>query len=515
VAGIVLATVAEAIAGSILALGRADIMGDTSATPDEFAWLDVSYTAMKFAGFMLAPWLLGRLNARSVLVAATLIMGAACALAAMTARLEILVALRQVQGLAGGLLLVGGQALLFQAFPKARQPILQALFAIGSVVTPATLAPALQGWLIDSQSWVWIFVGIVPVSLASAGLMLIGDDGAAPIGTRRPLDAVGLTLISLSLFCFTYVLSQASRWNWFEAQHIGWLTGLGVVALIAFIIRQVRAGERGLMDFSAFRTDDFSFAFIVSFVAGAALFGSAWLIPSFAVSILGFTPTGTGLLLLPGGAVFIGALLLAAYLMQARRMPPVATAPLGILVTMIAMWMLSGSTRDSGAGDMMTALLLRGGGLGLLFLSITLVAFSALDQRALTAGISLFNTGRQLGGLLGLAALQTLIGRDTAANQAVLAAHLTPGAPATGERLAAVTDLLVQRGMDAAVAARAAPAFLMRTVAEQSSVIAFERAFNSLALLFVFAVPVVIAAKVGLARSSRRRRALGSEGAAT
>ncbi|MEN1480190.1 MFS transporter, partial [Pseudomonas aeruginosa] len=104
---------------------------------------------------------------------------------------------------------------------------------------------------------------------------------------------------------------------------------------------------------------NFSFAFIVSFVAGAALFGSAYLIPAFALSVLGFTPTDGGLLLLPSGALFIGALLVAAYLMQVRGVAPFATVPFGILMIMVAMWMLSGSTLESGADDMMAAVLLR------------------------------------------------------------------------------------------------------------------------------------------------------------
>ena len=70
-AGIVLAALTEAIAGTVLSLGRGDILGDTSATPDEFAWLDVGYTALKLIGFMTAPWLMSRLDPRSVLVASS------------------------------------------------------------------------------------------------------------------------------------------------------------------------------------------------------------------------------------------------------------------------------------------------------------------------------------------------------------------------------------------------------------------------------------------------------------
>ncbi len=500
VAGIVLAALTEAIASTVLSLGRGDIIGDTYATPDEFAWLDIGYTALKLIGFIVAPWLMTRITPRSLIVGSTLAMGTACAIAAITTRLELLVALRFLQGFSGGILLVGGQAIIFFVYPHSRQPLLQALFAMGSVVAPATIAPALEGWLLDSRSWAWIFFSVVPVAMAAAALVLIAD-GQMPTKTgRRPFDWIGFSLISVALFCLTYVFSQGSRWDWFEEPRILWLSVIGAVALLAFLGQQALAKGEGLLDSSLFRSDDFSFAFIVSFVAGAALFGSAFLIPSFAVSVLAFTPTAAGQLLLPSGALFVGALLVAAFLMQARRIPPIATVPFGILMIMVAMWMLSGSTSESGSDDMMAAILLRGLGLGFLFLSITLIAFGDLHSRNLASGIGLFNTGRQLGGLMGVAGLQTLIDHHVAANAAVLGANLTAGSPAVSERLTTTASMLATRGMDAVAASRAATSLLGRTVASQSNVIAFDTAFNAVALLFVAAAPVLVAIKIALSR---------------
>ena len=502
-AGIVLAALTEAFAGTVLSLGRADLIGDTHATPDEFAWLDIGYVAMKFIGFLVAPWLSGRFGPRRMALAATLAMGAACGLAAATTQLDLLIALRFVQGFSGGALLVAGQAVLFLDHPRASQPVVQALFAIGAVVAPATLAPALQGWLIDSQSWTWIFFGIVPVALAAAGLLLIAEEPAPAMAARRPFDWTGFALVSVALFCLTYVLSQGSRWDWFEAPRIVWLAVLGTTSLLAFVLQQRRAADGALLDFSVFRSDDFGFAFVVSFVAGAALFGSAFLIPAFAVSVLGFTPTGAGWLLLPSGALFVASLLLAAFLMQVRGLPPVATVPLGILMIMTAMWMLSGSSRDSGADDMMPAVLLRGFGLGFLFLSITLIAFTTLDARNLASGIGLFNTGRQLGGLAGVAGLQTLIEHQAVSNAAALAANLPAGSPAVAERLAAATAMLAARGVDAVAAGKGAMSLLGKAVAGQSTVLAFDTAFAAVALLFVFAAPLLVCVKVVLAARSR------------
>ncbi|MGX1789685.1 DHA2 family efflux MFS transporter permease subunit [Bosea sp. NPDC055332] len=509
--GIVLAALTEAIAGTVLSLGRSDIIGDTAATPDEFAWLDIGYITLKLIGFMTAPWLISRFDPRSLLVAATLAMGLASGIAAMTARLDVLVLLRLAQGFSGGALLVAGQALIFLRFPPAQQPLLQALFAMGAVVAPGTLAPALQGWLLDAQAWTWIFFCLVPLALAAAGLLLLADGPMPEKSPRRPFDWLGVALLSLTVFCLTYVLTQGSRWDWFEEPRILWLTLIGAAALVAFLAQQAMARGRGLIDFSLFGVNDFTFAFIVSFVAGAALSGSAFVIPAFATSVLAFTPSEAGELLLPSGAPFIGTLLLVALLVQFRRLPPFATVPFGILILMSGMWLLSGSTSESGADDMMAGVLLRGLGLGFLFLSITLIAFGQIDARRLASGIGLFNSGRQLGGLMGIAALQTLIDHHTVHNLAVLGANVAASKPAVIERLSALTTILTAKGMDAVAAGRAAASLLGRAVANQSAVIAFDTAFNAVALLFVVAAPILVAIKIAFAKRAKAHAAIARD----
>ena len=501
--GIILATLTEAIAGTALSLGRSDIIGDIYATPDEFAWLDIGYTASKLIGFMVAPWLMSRMPPRQLIITVVISMAAACGLAGITAHLELLIALRVVQGFAGGTLLVVGQTVLFVSFARGTQPLVQALFAMGSVVAPATLAPALQGWLIDSQSWPWIFFCVIPLALAASGSLMISSRPIPAEADNRPCDGIGFVLVSVTLFCLSYVLIQGHRWDWFEEPHILWLTLIGAAALLALLGQQVLRSKRGIIDFALFGSEDFSFAFIVSFVAGAALFGSAYLIPSFAVSVLAFTPTDAGLLLLPSGALFVGGLLLSAYLFQGRHIPPFATVPFGILLIMLAMWMLSGSTSESGADDMMTAILLRGLGLGLLFLSITLIAFGKLDSRNLASGISLFNAGRQLGGLIGVAGLQTLIDHNLAGNLSVLGSHVTTGGQLVIERLTSTTAMLAMKGMDVLASSQAAASLLGRSAAKQSTVIAFDTAFMAVTLLFAVAFPILIGIKIGFARHGK------------
>lgn len=498
--GVVFAALTEALAGTVLAVARADMIGATHATPDAFAGLDVAYIALKLIGFLTAPWMMTRIAPRSLVAASTLVMGTACLAAGLTTDLALLTALRAMQGLAGGVLLVGGQTVIFQTYPPEEQPLPQAIFAVGAVVAPVTIAPILQGWLVDVHSWTWIFVSTFPLALAAAGFVLLSNAPPHETSGHTSFDWLGFSFIATASVCLTFVLSQGSRWAWFDEGHIKWLTVLALASFVAFLARQAICRTGTLVDSSVFQSANFCFAFAVSFVAGATLFGSAFLIPAFAATVLAFTPTETGLLLLPSGIFFIGALGIAAFLFQIRRVPPAATVPFGILAIMAAMWMLSHATRESGPDDMMAAVLLRGVGLGFLFLSIVLIAFGALTNRNVASGIGLFNAGRQIGGLIGVAGLQTLIDHSVAVNTATLAAHITAGVPAVSARLAAATATLMEGGMEAAAAGKVATAVLARSVATQSAVIAFDSAFGAIAVLFVIAAPALIALKLGLAK---------------
>src|SRR5690606_41534697 len=172
-AGIVIATLTEAIAGTALTLGKGHIIGDVYATPDEFAWLDIGYTTLKMIAFLMASWIATTVNLRIIVVAATVMITLASAATALTTRLDLLIVLRAFQGFSGGLLLVIGQTVIFRDFSPSRQPVLHALFATGAVVAPATLVQALHGWLLDSESRRCTCFCVVPIGSRAAGLVLL------------------------------------------------------------------------------------------------------------------------------------------------------------------------------------------------------------------------------------------------------------------------------------------------------------------------------------------------------
>ncbi|WJH37986.1 MFS transporter (plasmid) [Aliirhizobium terrae] len=491
----------DAIAGTALSMARLDIMGSTHASADEFAKLDYGYTAAKLIAFVLTPWLAGVFNLyRSVLFAAV-IMTAACYGAAYTEHLDLMFALRLAQGLSGGVLLVGAQALLFRVFPLRQQPVVQSFYAIGSVVAPATLAPYMQGWLIDQIDWSFIFLCSVPFGIAGLLMLALAPQAEEVDSAKVELDPLGLALFAVAAFTLTFVLNQGNRWDWFNDRTIIVATAVGLTALAVQILRQIYTPSSAtLFNFKIFRNGNFDFGVAASLAAGFALLGSSYAIPSFAVSVLKMTPTAAGSLLLPSTLFFIGSLFLTAFIIQKLKLPGIVTVPFGILGLMLAMWLLSGSSSGSGIPDMTPAILIRGAALGFLFLSITLVTMMSLDKSVLIFGIALFNVGRQMGGLAGISFLQTFIEDQTAYNRAILAAHIMPGRQEVIDRIGSLAHVLTARGMESGLAVKSAASLIGKQVALQSTTIAFDTAFFAITLFFFGAAPCLVLWKIALGR---------------
>lgn len=490
------AAVMDSVNSTIFVLTRGQIMGGLHAIPDEAAWINMAYVGAKLTAFPLSAWIATRMASRRLIPAAIGVLICSSLGCAATGELAVLIAWRIVQGASGALLLVCSQTLLFERLPRSRQGLAQGLFAFAIILAPTTVAPAVQGWTVDALSWPWIFWVNIPLGLVGLLTVLVLPRGEVR-GPAGRLDWIGLALFGVAMTAMVFLTQEGSRYNWLDETEIVECGLLAIAALILFVAWQIFMQKRGaLIDFAVFRDQHFSFGFAVSFVAGAALFGSAFIIPAFALQVLALSPTYAGLLLLPSG-LFIGLGLLAAGMaIQWRNLDPGLPIPLGIACFMTSMWMLSGSISESGLPDMMPALLLRGLGLGLLFVSLTLLTLRDLPGALLAQGIALFNIGRQLGGQFGIAMLTTYLEHQNALNRTVLSQYLTSGNAALTDRLEILTALLSARGYSVDEAGMAATPIIRDALMQQAMTLSFNECFLAVALLFVVAAPLLVGLKV-------------------
>src|SRR5205807_10092006 len=156
----------------------------------------------------------------------------------------------------------------------------------------------------------------------------------------------------------------------------------------------------------------------------------------------------TGLVLLPGGiATGVAALVCGQLLNGERRtVPPRLLILAGLALFVLSMWMMGHLTTQSGEPDVRWWLIVRGLGLGFLFIPITISAFSTLKGPEIAQASALMNLMRQLGGSFGIAALATYLTNQTSVHWHQLAAHLYAGNPLLDQRIQGIAGALVTKG---------------------------------------------------------------------
>jgi len=158
-------------------------------------------------------------------------------------------------------------------------------------------------------------------------------------------------------------------------------------------------------------------------------------------------------------------------------------------------WMHNVLTPDTGSEHIFWPLILRGIGLGLLFVPITTLSLSTLKGREIGEGAAFTGMMRQLGGSFGIAIITTLIARLNQVHRVNLISHLDSTSYAVQQRVTQLQQGLMSKGYSFNESLNKAYKILEFNVMKQSSVLTYIDIFNYLGLLFLFCIPFVLLIK--------------------
>lgn len=495
VVGIIFATLTDTFSSGALSLAAFDMQGNLSATDDEFVWLNILYLSLKLTAFITTASFLERFDTLKVLKIVIIVLISSCFLSNLTTDIYVQYILRSIQGFTGGVLLVSAQTFLFQNFSRDIQPFLQAFYAIGATIIPATFLAGFNGFILDNYTWELLYLASIPTGLLSLVILSFIKEDHFQQERVRKFDFIGSFLFMSFIFPTIYLLYQGNRYNWFDEKHIILVTIFSIFSLICFILWQIFKQD-SIIETKIFKINNFSFGIFVALVAGAALFGSGSVITLFTIKVLGLTLSESGTLLFYSGFMFLFSAFLTAFIVQVLSKPAISTVPFGLLIFAFSMYFLSQSNFYSGIDDLLIPVLFRGIAMGFLFLSLTLIAINALPNSLIPYGIGVFNTNRQLGGTINVAVLSTLITRDSAQNNTILSSHIIENDPNVITWLNHYANKLYVDSLDNNTAA----ILLSKALKEQVLALSYSNAFLYLALLIVIAVPCVLTVKKLLAR---------------
>ncbi|MBS1688380.1 MAG: DHA2 family efflux MFS transporter permease subunit [Bacteroidetes bacterium] len=486
---VIVAAMMELIDTSIVNVALSQMSGNLGATLEDTSWVITSYAIANVIIIPLTSFLAVKLGRRNYYIGSIVMFTFFSFMCGQATNIWMLVAFRFLQGMGGGALLSVSQAIVFELFPKEKQSIASALFGIGVFVGP-TIGPTLGGFITEYYSWPWIFYINVPVGIMVGVLcyMLLGE--AIIKQKAGKIDWTGILLLAAGVGSLQTVLERGEAEDWFATKYILWLSVVAVLGIILFIWRETTAKEP-VVNLHVLKSKNLSIAAGLTFISGVGMFSSVFLTPVFAQRLLNFTPSQTGLLLLPGALLAIVGLIISARLMQ-RGLSPVLLIAMGLCLFALFSWQMSRLNLQASGIDISTALIWRGVGLAIITVPLTALAVSSLDAKDVPQGAALNNMMRQLGGSVGLAMINTYLANRNANHRSDLVSRINADNTLATERLHRYTQYFASKGASINDAQHKALQLLDAGVVKQSNLLSFMDAYMLIGAIFLLAIPLLL-----------------------
>jgi DHA2 family multidrug resistance protein len=421
---VMMATIMQALDGTIANVALPNIQGSLSATQEQVAWVITSYIVSAAIATPLAGFCAVRFGVRRILVSSVIGFTIASMLCGAAQTLPQLVAFRTLQGVCGAALVPLSQTLMMEAYPREEQGKAMAMWGVGTMLGPIT-GPTLGGWLTDEYSWRWVFYINLPVGiLCAVGLMILIKNKASD--TPRPFDLLGFTLLSIAIGTFQLMLDRGEQVDWFGSKEIITEAAVAGIAAAMFVIHML-SSDHPFLPRDLFRDRNLMLGIIFTAITGLLMIVTATLLPPFLQQLKGYPVFTTGVVMAPRG---IGTMI--SMFMVSRLIGKVDARwliAIGLSLCGISLYDMTQFSIDVSEGRVIWNGFMQGIGLGLVFPPLTTLAFATVPARIRTEGAAINALMRNLGASIGVAVLVALLDRNTQINRSVLAEHLTPFNP--------------------------------------------------------------------------------------
>jgi DHA2 family multidrug resistance protein len=493
----VLCALLEIVDTTIVNVALNNMRGSLGATLTDIAWVITAYAIANVIVIPMTSWLSQQFGRRNYFATSIIIFTVASFLCGNASNIWELVAFRFVQGLGGGALLVTAQTIITESYPAAKRGMAQAIYGMGVIVGP-TLGPPLGGYITDHFSWPYIFYINIPIGIIATllTLMFVKSPKYGNKLKASQVDWWGIFYLASFVGSLQFVLEHGQQDDWFNDNLITALSVVSLFGLLLFIKRELTY-QHPIVNLKVLKNTNLRVGTIMSFILGFGLYGSTFIVPIYTQSVLGWSATDAGLLLIPS-SITTGIMMPFIGKMIQRGVPQAYMVALGFLMFFFfSFWMQNIITPDTSEQAMYWPLILRGVGLGLLFVPITTLSLSTLKGKQIGEGAAFTGMMRQLGGSFGIAIITTFMAIFNQQHRVNLISHLDQTSFQVQQTVQKLQQGFMAKGFTFNEALSKAYKAIEYKVMVQSSVLTFMDIFMYLGILFLLCIPFILMIKKG------------------
>lgn len=384
------------------------------ATVNDVIWVTSAYLLAYAVPILITGRLGDRLGPKRMYLGGLVVFTLAslwCGLAfELSASIWMLVAARVLQGFGAAMVAPQTMAVITRIFPRESRGSAMSLW--GATAGVATLVgPILGGVLVDLAGWEWIFFINIPVGVV--GFWLAWRLVPTLEVHEHSFDWIGVALSGAALLLIVFGIQEGHEFDW-NATIISMIVG-GLLVGAAFVWWQSRMTSEPLMPLSLFRDRNFSLANLAIASVGFVFASMGFPLMLWAQLVRGDSPTQAGLLLAPMAVMSIVLAPVAGRLTD--RVHPRILAGAGLTVLAISLVLLASAIGpDTPLWQILGAMALLGVGSSFVWAPLTTTANRNLPLHQAGAGSGIYNANRQIGSVVGAAAIAVLIDSRLAAN---------------------------------------------------------------------------------------------------